>query len=637
LYSRIILVLAALLAVAARGTAAELGPFAHLPAVSGFAISPDGERIALLRTQDGVRMLVVAAVDGDKPLAVVQLGETIVAGLQWADGDHVMLGIQSRELGVGLSASRGNDGEWSTLRVYDVAANKIFDALAANSEYKTINVLTARPRLRRANGEVHLLLKGIYYDHNQGRPALYSTPMTGVAQLVERGDTDLRSWVIDASDNIIAAETYAFTSHSWSLRARHGDRFDEVSRSVSEADQPGVWGVSPAGDSLWVHRYEGDTRVTRAVSLATGAVSEPLADIRDPEVALVERYSDRVMGAYDSGDRNTYRFFGAGMQKAWENVLAGLPGRSVRMLSYSDDYTRWTLVVDDPASGPAYVLADLRKGKLRRFGLAYEGLQGMAPVRAFTYKAADGLQIPAYLTVPRGREARRLPLIVLAHTSDSGRDTAEFDMWSQALAVQGYAVLRANVRGSGLGWGFVKAGFGQWGRKIQSDLADGVATLAAEGTIDPARVCIMGSRFGGYAALAGVTLTQGLYRCAVSIGGISDFRKLRDSWYGDGRNETPATRYFDRLVGASGPGDLALDQISPFHHAGDLNVPLLLVHERHDPVVPEGQSNMMVDALKKAGKKPGFVTLESGASKEADSKMMMQSVVDFLRANNPPD
>jgi dipeptidyl aminopeptidase/acylaminoacyl peptidase len=357
--------------------------------------------------------------------------------------------------------------------------------------------------------------------------------------------------------------------------------------------------------------------------------------VGEQDWAIIDRYSDRVIGTGSYADRYEYHFLVARMQKAWETVLAAFPGQSVQMLSYSDDYTRWTIRVRNPDTGPIYVLADLRKGSVAKFGVYYEGVNGVAPVRAFRYKAADGLDIPAYLTLPRGREAKGLPLVVLDYLGYGSRNDLEFDTWSQALAEQGYAVLRANHRGAALGWAFEKAGFGEWGRKIPGDLADGVASLAAEGLIDPKRVCIMGIGFGGYSALAGVTITQGAYRCAISLGGVSDFRRLRETWYGNTANVTPASRYFDRLVGGNGNNDLSLDQTSPYRHVADLNVPVLFVHIRRDPFVPFEQSLMMVEALKKAGKKPVLLTPEVGASKAADWKGMMQSVVEFLRANNP--
>jgi dipeptidyl aminopeptidase/acylaminoacyl peptidase len=172
--------------------------------------------------------------------------------------------------------------------------------------------------------------------------------------------------------------------------------------------------------------------------------------------------------------------------------------------------------VDGQRFGYQYQLVNFDTHKAVPIGDVYAGLTEPLEVRRINYAAADGMQIPAYLTLPRGREPKNLPLIVLPHGGPAARDTADFDWWSQALADQGYAVLRPNYRGSVLGERFLAAGFGEWGRKMQTDLSDGVRFLAKEGIADPSRVCIVGASCGGYAALAGVTLDPGVYRCAVS-------------------------------------------------------------------------------------------------------------------------
>jgi dienelactone hydrolase len=612
----------------------EATTYGRLPSVTDMAVSPDGEHVALVRMEGKLHQLVIATVEGAKPIAVVNLGEVVSPAIQWADANHVLMLVRTNDGGVDF-----RPGSWQAVRlnVYDLVANKVSDAFAADQTFKTVNMLVGRPRVRRADGQAHLLLPGYYILDGRFLPALFRTRWNLPSQVIERGGADLRSWVFDASDNIVASDSYAFTSRTWILKARHGDQLEEVSRQKVEADVPDIWGISPDGESVWISAVEGDAKVARAISLVNGAASEPLPGIGEQDWPIIDRYSDRVIGTGSYADGYRYHFLGARMQKAWEAVLAAFPGQPVQMLSYSDDFTRWAIRVQNQDTGPMYLLADLRKGAVAKVGVLYEGIKGVAPVRAFHYKAADGLDIPAYLTLPRGREAKGLPLVVLDYLGPGARNRLEFDTWSQALAEQGYAVLRANHRGAALGWAFEKAGFGEWGRKIQGDLADGVASLAADGTVDRKRVCIMGIGFGGYSALAGVTLTHGAYQCALSLGGVSDLRRLRETWYGTTANVTPANRYFDRMVGGSGNNDLSLDRTSPYRHVADLNVPVLFVHMRRDPFVPYEQSLMMVEALKKAGKKPVLVTLEVGDPKASDWQGMMKSVFDFLREHNPPD
>jgi dipeptidyl aminopeptidase/acylaminoacyl peptidase len=218
------------------------------------------------------------------------------------------------------------------------------------------------------------------------------------------------------------------------------------------------------------------------------------------------------------------------------------------------------------------------------------------------------------------------------------RETADFDWWGQALADQGYAVLQPNFRGSDLSLQYVQAGFGEWGRKMQTDLSDGVRYLTKEGVVDPARVCIVGGSYGGYAALAGVTLDPGIYRCAVSVAGISDLNRML-KWVNEHHTQW-AQRYWDRFMGVTGPGDPVLDAISPIKHLDAVNVPVLLIHGRDDTVVPSQQSSVMFDALRRARKDVEMVTLKNEdhwLSRSETRLQMLQSSVTFLRAHNPPD
>ena len=240
-----------------------------------------------------------------------------------------------------------------------------------------------------------------------------------------------------------------------------------------------------------------------------------------------------------------------------------------------------------------------------------------------------------------GGAPKNLPLVVLPHGGPAARATADFDWWSQALADQGYAVLRPNYRGSALPMRFLAAGFGEWGRKMQTDLSDGVRYLVREGIADPARVCIAGASYGGYAALAGVTLDPGIYRCAVSIAGPSDLKRML-KWVSDKHvdRDNVELRYWDRFMGVTGPGDPALEKISPVKHIDAVNVPVLLIHGRDDTVVPFEQSEVMFDALRHAKKDVEFVQLkheDHWLSRSETRLQMLQTSVAFLRAHNPPD
>ena len=205
-------------------------------------------------------------------------------------------------------------------------------------------------------------------------------------------------------------------------------------------------------------------------------------------------------------------------------------------------------------------------------------------------------------------------------------------------ASRGYAVLQVNFRGSaGFGAQHLQAGYGQWGRKMQTDLSDGVRHLAGQGLIDPARVCIVGASYGGYAALAGATLDRGVYRCAASVAGVSDLRRMV-GWSKTNKGRT-AQKYWIRFMGADDPDDPVLRELSPAEKVEGVTTPILLVHGRDDTVVPLEQSAIMQRALEKAGNPAEMVVMngeDHWLSRGETRLRMLNAVTMFLEKNNPP-
>ena len=168
------------------------------------------------------------------------------------------------------------------------------------------------------------------------------------------------------------------------------------------------------------------------------------------------------------------------------------------------------------------------------------------------------------------------------------RATAAFDPWVQYLAARGYAVFQPNFRGSdGFGKAFAESGYGEWGRKMQDDLSDGVKALVDQGIVDPARVCIVGASYGGYAALAGAALTPDLYKCAVSIAGISRSRRLhRLAQEATGAPTRRATRTGSRRSAILTRTKRDLREVSPLAQSTRIKIPILLIHGDADDIVP---------------------------------------------------
>jgi dipeptidyl aminopeptidase/acylaminoacyl peptidase len=226
---------------------------------------------------------------------------------------------------------------------------------------------------------------------------------------------------------------------------------------------------------------------------------------------------------------------------------------------------------------------------------------------------------------------------MLPHGGPHSHDIEEFDWWAQAFASRGYAVFQPNFRGStNRDLAFELAGHGEWGRKMQSDISDGLAELVRRGIVDPERACIVGASYGGYAALAGVTLQQGLYRCAVSVAGIGDVSMMF-------RTENTEGGYWGMLkrslLEELGPRS-GFGEISPRRFADRADAPILLIHGRNDTVVAFEQSAKMADALKDAGKPHRLVELreeDHWLSRPATRLQMLEEAVAFVAEHNPAD
>ncbi|MFI4966815.1 MAG: alpha/beta hydrolase family protein [Caulobacterales bacterium] len=313
----------------------------------------------------------------------------------------------------------------------------------------------------------------------------------------------------------------------------------------------------------------------------------------------------------------------------------------MELRGWSADRTRYIVRVGSPGAPPVWYLFDRTRKELSPLGEEYPELKGAAfgATRWITYKARDGLEIPAYLTLPPGAppNSAKAPLIVLPHGGPGARDTFEFDFLAQFLATRGYAVLQPQFRGSwGFGKAFEDAGQGEWGGKMQTDLLDGIAAAAASGDIDPTRVCIVGASYGGYAALAGVAFHPETCRCAVAIAGVSDLGLLsveQARLYG--RDSDSMLAFRKMLGGASSAKLLAT---SPAHQAASIRAPVLLIHGDKDTVVPIEQSLNMADALRAAGKPVEMVTLADEnhyLTRAATRTQTLEALGTFLARNLP--
>lgn len=612
--------------------------FGQLPSLENMAISPEGTHVAFTRTTAEGRYVYVVSLEDMSAVGRMDLGEVKLRDIKWSDNDHILFTSSSTGMPDELS---GADTEFFLLRSYDINTGKHYNPIRASSTFTVMNVVIGGPMLRRIDDRTLIYVAGIYIT-DRTFPALFELNIdNGSSKVVEIGASRARGWLVDEKGVVVASETYDEMKQRWGIHVLKNGKMTEALSGEAAIEHPTIDGFSPSGDALWIHTMENNDHVWKPLSMETGTLGEPLEQLKGFESLATDPYTDRIFGGRPIGTDSDFVFFDQQLQTFWESLQEAFQDERVDLASASRDFQKLVVLVDGPVFGYCYYMVDRATMEAVRIGDVYEGLSRIAEVRSFAYPAGDGLTIPAYLTLPPGREEKDLPLVVMPHGGPAVRDSGRFDWWAQALASQGYAVLQPNFRGSDLGWEFMSAGFGEWGRKMQTDLSDGVRYLIEKGIVDKNRVCIVGASYGGYAALAGATMDPGVYCCAVSVAGISDLSKMYSWIYAKKkRSDTISERYLDRFLGASGSKDPILATLSPRERAGETTVPILLIHGRDDTVVPFKQSNLMAKALKRAGKTVEFIKLDGEdhwLSRNDTRLQMLESTVAFLRKYNPPD
>jgi dipeptidyl aminopeptidase/acylaminoacyl peptidase len=295
------------------------------------------------------------------------------------------------------------------------------------------------------------------------------------------------------------------------------------------------------------------------------------------------------------------KFFDAQTEAMFRDLEARLPGYEISLTSADKAEDKFVVAAtSDRTPGKRY-LYDKATRELTLLADVAPWLpeDELAPMRPIQYTSRDGLVIHGYLTLPKGVEARNLPVVVNVHGGPWHRDVWGYNPEVQFLANRGYAVLQVNFRGStGYGRAFWEASFREWGRKMQDDVTDGVQWLIAQGIADPARVAIYGGSYGGYATLAGLAYTPDLYAAGIDYVGVSNLLTFMKSippyW-------KPMLAMLPEMVGDMEKDEAMLRAASPVFSADRIKAPLLIAQGAKDPRVVKSESDQMVEAMRKRG------------------------------------
>lgn len=625
------LVRLAIIAATAAPAAAQGDPaiYGAAPAVSEAQISPDGSTVAMLRSMDDTMSVVFYDLaNPDAKPAGIQVGGGKARDIVWADNDHILVlasqtgrmqvttGLETIEFFRWFSVSKskmksvvlfGNERNY-----YIPSAGALISTLPNDDEHAlfarvTVNTTGGIATDTRLGGDP----SGASYD-------LFKANLTsGDTARTNGGTTNTYDWLATSSGDALARIDYDPLKKETILYVRDSNA-SNFRRLKSYPDAPGsvasisFYGQAPGSGLVAAVSGKDAKRSLVAIDSATGEIFSTLFTSSEYDIdgAVYDYEKATATGARYTDDLPRTFHFDPAEQKIQDQLGKALPGAAPMIVSKSADRMKMivrAIYTDHPDQ---YFLFDRATKALSMIAASYPALDGktVAKKEKFDYASADGLKIDGYLTVPNGASRSNMPLIVLPHGGPQGRDDMAFDWWAFFYAANGYLVYQPNFRGSdGYGGDFLAAGFGEWGRKMQDDITGGVKKLIADGLADPGRICIVGGSYGGYAALAGATLTPDLYACVVSVNGVSDLSALIGR---SARNSDLSEDYWDVRLGSRFRDAEALREVSPSKIADRAGAPVLLIHGRDDTVVPFSHSLRMREAMKAAGKPVELIELK---------------------------
>ena len=599
--------------------------FGNTPAIESVALSPSGNLVAWVSNEDAKPLIHVFDLAASSTRTrIAAPPDTKLRGLSWFDDETLLIqcSIAGRPNG-----PRGVTYEWYRTLAMDIQTGKSRFLLHASGAFRNVTgsellsmrtpepnkVIMASWNFSAANYKetTGSRLAGGRKDEGWTYDVYKVDTQSGEPHLVRGGTPFTSDWMVDATGEPIARTEWHPDRSRFTLLAGRGTAWKEIF-ATSSGEVPAMLGLASDGSGILMRAALDRPHVAIwRVPLGGGAPQVVIGEDHSDIGALIrDPYSNAILGAWSSGADPKIFWLDDKARVRAEGLQKTFGGKSADLIGRSADGTRSLVAVGTHATPDTYYLIDYQRGTADIVGEEYPALEKvpLGEVREFTYKARDDYDVPAFLTLPPEAENQRLPLVVLPHGGPEARDGRSFDWLAQFLASRGYAVLQPQFRGStGYGEAHRKAGYRQWGGLMQDDVSDGVKALIEQGIADSARVCIAGASYGGYAALAGATLTPDLYACAISINGVSDLPAMLGFQEARGGEESDSLAYWKEHIGS--PIDPAVTSKSPARNAVGVRAPILLLHGVHDSVVPVEQSRKMAQALKTANKPHTFIEL----------------------------
>ena len=593
---------------------APASDFARYPKYSQVQFAPDGAHFGALQTIDGRANLTIGDLAAGKLTRVTSFKTYDIRSYQWISNTRLVLSLYDSTKG--LAEQRGG-GLFAINK--DGSEPKELSPTAESCSAK--NMLCRQVAfVRRVPGSEDEIIASANERDIQTEDIYRLNTRTGKKTLLTtKNPGKVNDWVLD-TDSIpraaVSQDGDTRTEVFW-----YRDSADAPWRKISTAvgdvprirpaafDKDGKLLIYSNLTSDRFQLYEFDDTLGKPGKLV---LDDPLADLDTADILAPASDGFKIAGVVVHGDKPKTVWFDERYQKLQALMDASLTKGNFNRIRILDDgrVAVASLGDRDPVE---YFLYDPTKKQLEEVLRPIDWIkpEQMAPMTVVRYKARDGLEIPAYLTLPVGKPAKNLPLVAVIHGGPFGlRDEWQYEPDIQFLASRGYAVLQPNYRGSG-GYGLrhLTSGYKQWGLAMQDDVTDGVRYLISQGIVDSSRVCIDGGSYGGYATLMALVKEPELFKCGIDEAGVSDLFWLRDLGYSDFNSADSAASdaYLDAVVGDPGKYKAVLEANSPRLQAAKIKGPLMIIHAVRDQRVPFQHAEGMRDAMRSAGKSVEWV------------------------------
>jgi dipeptidyl aminopeptidase/acylaminoacyl peptidase len=595
---------------------------------AAMSISPKGDKLAaLVPVKDRDNLVVIDLAKRTRQI-ITGFTENDVIDFLWINNDRLFLRVADGRDALGQARYRGTYAINT-----DGSALRDLTGLAGLAPLRTImgdtkGEIFVQMRLRnRAIADVYRL------NTTTGRSELLTFENPGETQ----------SWMLDWDNEprlAVGVDPDSTDSIIW-YRADPKAKWEKLWKNSFDeaADNTNPLAFTPDGKGLYVSSNKGrDKYAIMRYDLSARALGEvvlehPLVDVTGG--LIWNRAEKKLAGIALRADVTSIKWLDPELDKLQRMIDASVPGRSNVISFNATGDTKRLLVTSWSATDPGMTyLYDATAKTLEPLPQRRSWInpEHMSPRTFITYKARDGMVIPAYVTIPKGTTGKGLPLVVNIHGGPHVRvyDDNPWDRYSEApfFANRGYVVLEPEPRGAGgFGRKHLSSGYRQWGGTMQDDITDGVLHLIKEGIVDKNRVCLYGGSYGGYATLMGLVKEPDMFRCGLPwIAQTDNVLRVSDTLGDTNNSRFDPSAYYNLTLGNIKTERDMLERTSPVNNANKIKAPVLLVMGELDQRIPLRHGTSMRDAMNRAGVRNEFVILKG----EGHGFNKQENIVEFF-------